>query len=418
MKTLSQIKLGILLTSALAGAFFTAAARADVIMDWNAKADAIAMQKQIPPVPHARALSMMHVSMFEAVNAVERKYTPYRLALAADRATSKDAAAATAAHDILLSIYPDQKGDLDAALATSLSGIADAEAKTKGIALGKNAAAGIIAVRANDASMARETYRPHTTPGVYVPTVVPVFTTVGAAMPWVMTSTSQFRPPPPPALDSETWTRDLNEIREIGGLHSNKRTAEQTTIGRFWFLTGARTYNPIVRHVAVARKMDVVDSARLFALVSMAGHDAVIAVFDAKYAYNLWRPVTAIRNADITNNQATPRDESWLPLGETPMHPEYPCAHCITSSAIAAVLQAAAGDDVGDFSLTSPTAPGVTRKWTRLQDYSDEVANARIYAGFHYRFSTHVGKDMGKKIGELTVATQLRGVEASAEPKR
>jgi hypothetical protein len=418
MKTLSQIKLGILLTSALAGAFFTAAARADVIMDWNAKADAIAMQKQIPPVPHARALSMMHVSMFEAVNAVERKYTPYRLALAADRTTSKDAAAATAAYDILLSIYPDQKGDLDAALATSLSGIADADAKTKGIALGKNAAAGIIAVRANDASMARETYRPHTTPGVYVPTVVPVFTTVGAAMPWVMTSTSQFRPPPPPALDSETWTRDLNEIREIGGLHSNKRTAEQTTIGRFWFLTGARTYNPIVRHVAAARKMDVVDSARLFALVSMAGHDAVIAVFDAKYAYNLWRPVTAIRNADITNNQATPRDESWLPLGETPMHPEYPCAHCITSSAIAAVLQGAAGDDVGEFSLTSPTAPGVTRKWTRLQDYSDEVANARIYAGFHYRFSTHVGKDMGKKIGELTVATQLRGVEASAAPKR
>ena len=418
MKTLSQIKLGILLTSALAGAFFTAAARADVIMDWNAKADAIAMQKQIPPVPHARALSMMHVSMFEAVNAVERKYTPYRLALAADRTTSKDAAAATAAHDILLSIYPDQKADLDAALATSLSGIADAEAKTKGIALGKNAAAGIIAVRANDASMARETYRPHTTPGVYVPTVVPVFTTVGAAMPWVMTATSQFRPAPPPALDSETWTRDLNEIREIGGLHSNRRTAEQTTIGRFWFLTGARTYNPIVRHVATTKKMNVTDCARLYALVSMAGHDAVISVFDAKYAYNLWRPVTAIRNADLTHNQATPRDASWLPLGETPMHPEYPCAHCITSSAIAAVLQAVAGDDVGEFSLTSPSAPGVTRKWTRLQDYSDEVANARIYAGFHYRFSTDVGKDMGKKIGELTVATQLRGVEASAEPKR
>jgi PAP2 superfamily len=273
-------------------------------------------------------------------------------------------------------------------------------------------------VRANDASMARETYRPHTTAGVYVPTVVPVFTTVGAAMPWVMTSTSQFRPAPPPALDSETWTRDLNEIREIGGLHSNRRTAEQTTIGRFWFLTGARTYNPIVRHVATTKKMNVTDCARLYALVSMAGHDAVISVFDAKYAYNLWRPVTAIRNADLTHNQATPRDASWLPLGETPMHPEYPCAHCITSSAIAAVLQAVAGDDVGEFSLTSPTAPGVTRKWTRLQDYSNEVANARIYAGFHYRFSTDVGKDMGKKIGELTVATQLRGVEASAEPTR
>jgi hypothetical protein len=128
--------------------------------------------------------------------------------------------------------------------------------------------------------------------------------------------------------------------------------------------------------------------------------------------------VTAIRNADLTFNQATPRDESWLPLGDTPMHPEYPCAHCITSAAISTVLQNIAGNDIGEISLTSVTAPGVTRKWTRLQDYSDEVSNARIWAGFHYRFSTEVGKDMGKKIGELTVATQMRGAEALAEPKR
>jgi len=140
----------------------------------------------------------------------------------------------------------------------------------------------------------------------------------------------------------------------------------------------------------------------------MAGMDAYIAVFDAKYTYNFWRPVTAIRNADLTGNAATPRDASWLPLGETPMHPEYPCAHCITSAAIAAVLRNIAGDDIGEITLVSPTAPGVTRRWTRLSDYVDEVSNARIWAGFHYRFSTEVGKDMGKKIGELTVATQLR----------
>jgi hypothetical protein len=233
-----------------------------------------------------------------------------------------------------------------------------------------------------------------------------------------MATGSQFRPGPPPALDSETWTKDLNEIREIGGLNSTKRSAEQTTLGRFWFLTGARTYNPIVRQVALAKKMDVVDCARLFALASMAGSDALIAVFDGKYAHHLWRPVTAIRNADQTSNPATPHDASWLPLGDTPMHPEYPCAHCITSAAISTVLQTVAGDDIGEISLTSPTAPGVTRKWTRLQDYSDEVSNARIYAGFHYRFSTEVGKDMGKKIGELTVKTQLRGAEASAVPGR
>jgi hypothetical protein len=134
--------------------------------------------------------------------------------------------------------------------------------------------------------------------------------------------------------------------------------------------------------------------------------------------YNLWRPVTAIRNADTTSNPATPRDASWLPLGETPMHPEYPCAHCIGSAAVGAVLQKFVGNEFGEFSLTSSTAPGVTRKWTRVQEYSDEVANARIYAGFHYRFSTEVGKDMGRKIGELTAATQLRSVEALAKPAR
>jgi hypothetical protein len=186
----------------------------------------------------------------------------------------------------------------------------------------------------------------------------------------------------------------------LGRIDSTKRTAEQTAIGRFWFVTGPRSYNPIVRQVATLKDMDIVDCARLFALTSMVGADAIIAVFDAKYTYNLWRPVTAIRNADQTNNNATPRDASWLPLGDTPMHPEYPCAHCITSAAVSAVL------------------PGVIRTWTRLQDYNDEVAMARIYAGFHYRFSTVVGKDMGKKIGELAVATQLRRAgSATAQPR-
>ena len=160
------------------------------------------------------------------------------------------------------------------------------------------------------------------------------------------------------------------------------------------------------------------DCARLFALTSMVGADALIAVFDAKYTYNLWRPVTAIRNADQTNNNATPLDASWLPLGDTPMHPEYPCAHCITSAAVSAVLQGVAGNEVGEITMTSPTAPGVIRKWTRLQDYSDEVSLARIYAGFHYRFSTIVGKEMGKNIGELAVATQMRRTEnAGAQPR-
>jgi len=395
-----------------------AAARADVIMDWNAKADAIAAEKQTSPAVYSRALTMMHVAMFEAVNAIEHRYTPYKLELNADRSTSKEAAAASAAHDILLSIYTDQQSDLDAALSASLSAVVDTEARAAGVELGRRAAGEVIAFRSNDGSTVQESYRPYTKPGVYVPTSVPIFSTTGDTAPWVMTTGSQFRPNPPPALDSGTWTKDLNEIREIGARNSATRTPEQTTMGRFWFQVGARTYNPIVRQAAMAKGLDLVDCARLFALTSMAGNDAIVAVFDAKYHYNFWRPVTAIRNADLTGNSGTPRDQSWLPLGETPMHPEYPCAHCISSAAVGAVLQDVVGNEFGEFSLTSPTAPGVTRKWMRVQDYSDEVSNARIYAGFHYRFSTEVGKEMGRKIGELTVATQLHRIEAIADSKR
>ncbi len=408
----------LLLAGAVAAMFIPPPARADVIIDWNARSDEIAAQKQVRPVNHSRGTAMLHVAMFEAVNAIEGRYLPYKLTLTADRTASKEAAAATAGHDILLALYPDQQSTLDATLATMLAAVADGEPKAKGIELGKKAAADLIALRAKDGIDAQESYRPHTTPGVYIPTVIPLFSTAAAVTPWVMTSGSQFRPAPPPALTSETWTADLNEIRELGRIDSTKRTAEQTTIGRFWFVTGPRSYNPIVRQVAIAKDMDIVDCARLFALTSMAGNDAYIAVVDAKYTYNLWRPLTAIRNADQTNNSATPRDGSWLPLGDTPMHPEYPCAHCINSAAVAAVLQGVAGNEIGEISMTSPTAPGVIRKWVRLQDYSDEVSLARIYAGFHYRFSTIVGKEMGKKIGELAVATQMRRAEtAAAQPR-
>jgi hypothetical protein len=393
-------------------------ARADVITDWNAKADAIAAEKQVVNVQHSRRLSMMHVAMFEAVNAIEPRYAPYRLRLQADRDASKEAAAAAAAYDVLLSLYPDQQAALDETLASSLRTVPDGEARTKGLALGKQAAAEILALRSNDGSTARESYRPHGQPGVWVPTVIPLEVTGGGITPWIMTSGSQFRPAPPPALTSETWTRDLNEIREFGGQNSSKRTAEQTNIARFWFLSGPRTYNPVARQLVAAKEMDLVDSARVLALVSMAGADAFVAVFDAKYAFNLWRPMTAIRNADMTGNPATPRDASWLPFGNTPMHPEYPCAHCIAAASVATVLQKLFGETVPEFTLTSPANPGFTRKFTRLQDYQDDVSNARIWAGFHYRFSTEAAKEMGRKIGELAVATQLRGVEATARPTR
>jgi hypothetical protein len=402
----------ILAVTAFGLALFVAHARADSITDWNAKAEAIHIQKQLPPAPSSREMAILHVVMFEAVNAIDRRYAAYKLNLPAEPNFSKEAAAAAAAHAVLIALHPDQQSKLDAALATSLVGIAEGEPKAKGIDLGKKAAAGILALCANDGATTPETYRPYTIAGIYVPTVVPVFSTVGAIRPWVMTTGSQFRPPPPPALTSSTWTKDVNEIRELGSRTSTVRTAEQTNIGRFWFFVGPQTWSPILRQVAASKDMELVDCARLFALAAMAGHDALIAVFDAKYAYNLWRPITAIRNADLSKNDATPREASWLPLGDTPMHPEYPCAHCITSAAVGTIIQKVVGNDVAEITLTSPTAPGVTRKWTRIQDYMDEVSQARIYAGFHYRFSTEAGADMGRKIAELAVTTKLLDAKA------
>jgi hypothetical protein len=416
MTPISRFSLAIWISGALA--LSATAARADIIMDWNAKADALAIEKQLLNAANSRGQAMLHIAMFEAVNAIDRRYAPYKLKLTADKNVSREAAAAAAAYDVLLALHPDKKADLDATLAASLAGIAENEAKAKGVELGKQAAAGIIALRANDSSSTPEDYRPATTAGVYIPTTIPIESTASKIKPFVMASASQFRAAPPPALTSETWTRDLNEIREIGSLASARRSAEQTTIARFWFFTGPRTYNAIVRQIASNRTMDLVDCARLYALTSIASADAFIAVFDAKYAYNLWRPVTAIRNADLTSNPATPREASWQPLGVTPMHPEYPCAHCIVASAISAVLQHVVGNEIAEIALVSPTAPGVTRKWTRLQDYSDEVSSARIYAGFHYRFSTEAAKDMGKKIGDLAVATLMRGAVADAQQKR
>ncbi len=387
----------------------TGFARADVIMDWNARAEAIATAKRMAPPPTARMMALMHVSMFEAVNAIERRYEPYRLDLVADRNTSREAAAASAAHSVLIALFDDERASLDANLAADLSAVAQGPARERGILVGRKAAADLLDLHADDGKGVDD-YRPFTQAGVYVPTQPVIGLLVRTYQPWVMDSASMFRPAAPPALDSETWTRDVNEIREIGALNSAVRSAEQTMIGKFWFITGARTYNPIVRQVVSARKLNLLDCARVYALTSMAAADAFIAVFDAKYHYHFWRPVTAIRNADLSGNPATPRDATWQPLGDTPMHPEYPCAHCISASAVAAVLRAVVGDEVGEISVTSTAAPGVTRRWTRLSDYANEVSNARIWSGFHYRFSAEAGKDMGRKIGELTVASQLRPV--------
>jgi hypothetical protein len=217
-------------------------------------------------------------------------------------------------------------------------------------------------------------------------------------------------------LASNEWATDFNEIKEYGRQASVKRTAQQTETARFWLVAGPIAYHPFVRQLVSARQMNVVDSPRFMTLVTIAINDALIAVFDAKYHYNFWRPITAIRNGDIDDNPATDREATWQPMADTPMHPEYPCAHCILSGAVSGVVMTMLGtEEIPEIATTSPTAPGVTHRWTNIRAFADEVANARIWAGFHYRFSTRAGTDMGRKIGEYVVNNVLKPVVASSK---
>jgi hypothetical protein len=226
--------------------------------------------------------------------------------------------------------------------------------------------------------------------------------------PFSLKSGNQLRPAAPYSLKNSQWAKDFNEVKRMGAKTGSARTAEQTEIARFWALTGPATYNPVLRQLAAAHAMDILDNSRLFALFSMTTADASIAVFDAKYAYTFWRPVTAIRNADMDGNNATEREPTWEPFITTPMHPEYPCAHCISQSSAASVLEAFFGDAVPTFTMTSTTAPGVTRKFSRLSDYVSEVINARVYDGVHYRTSGEVGAAMGRKNGQFAVQNYLK----------
>jgi hypothetical protein len=382
---------------------------ADVIGDWNEKAVAFVTKHRMLPPQAERVVASVHVAMFDAVNSIERRYRPYRLAVTTAKDTSKETAAAVAAGMVLAGMHPKDAEELNSLMGTYLATIPPGAAKSEGIKVGQEIAAKIVAERKVDGADAPDAYRPKTRPGVYVPTPITASSMWPNVKPFAMTSPSQFRPQPPIPLNGEEWAADYNEIKALGGRTSTKRTARQTEDGQFWLITGPASYYPIVRQLVVAKKMDLVDSARFMALASTAAADAYISVFDAKYHYDFWRPITAIRNADNDDNPATERDATWQPIDNTPMHPEYPCAHCITSAAVAAVIEAALGSaDIPEVTMSSPTAPGATHRWTNVWAYADEVSMARIYAGFHYRFSTRVGQDMGRKIGQLVVQNLMQ----------
>jgi PAP2 superfamily len=381
---------------------------ADVITDWNEKAVAFVTGKMAPAAAQ-RVVTIMQVAMFDAVNSIEPRYRPYLTQLPAAASTSKEAAAAAAAGTVLASLNPQAEGELRGAMTAYLATIPDSDAKAQGIKLGEAVAAKILEARANDGADAPDSYRPKTKPGVYVPTPPMISSTWPNLKPFALASQSQFRPEPPIALTGEQWAVDYNEIKDLGAKTSIKRSARQTEDARFWLITGPQSADPIVRQLAKAKEMSVIDCARFMALMAVAAADAGIAVFDAKYQYDFWRPVTAIRNGDIDDNPATERDATWQPIDSTPMHPEYPCAHCLVSGAVAAAIEAALGTaEIPEVSMTSTTAPAVTHRWTNIRAYNEEVSHARIWAGFHYRFSVRVGQDVGRKVGRYVVDTVMQ----------
>jgi hypothetical protein len=394
---------GVLAAAMLAGA---PGAHADAVTDANARAAEVVSRHPSTPIA-VRMMAIVQVSVLDAVNGIAGRYPPLRAKIKAAPGASVDAAVAAATRTALLKLMPAQHAAIEADYQAALRAVPDGGAKADGIAAGNQAAAAVVASCADDGSAAPNTYRPVTAPGVYVPTVPPAVPHWGKRKPWVMASGDQFRPGPPPGLSSDTWARDYNEIKALGGKTSAQRTPEQTAIAQFWEATAPTVYWPVARSVAAAPGRDVLANARLFALAGMAMDDALIAVFDAKYTYNFWRPITAIRNGDLDGNVATNRDPGWTPFIETPMHPEYPCAHCIVSAALGAVLAAEIGaGPAPQLSSASSTAGGAGRTWASIDAFAREVALGRIYDGVHYRYSTEVGAAMGKKVGDL-VAKQL-----------
>ena len=384
--------------SLLAGA---PGAGADVVTDANAKAADIASRHPATPIS-VRMMAIVQVSVFEAVNAITGRYPAYRAKMTPAPSASVDAAVASATRYALSRVMPAQQAAIDADYQAQLAVIPDGPAKAAGLVVGEQAADAIVAACADDGMVAPDIYRPVTTVGAYVPTTGPAVPHWGKRRPWVMTRGDQFRPGPPPSLTSAAWARDYNEIKALGSRNSTQRTPEQTAVAKFWEATAPAVYWPVARSVAAAPGRDLTDNARLLAVAAMAMDDGLIAVFDAKYTYNLWRPVTAIRNGDLDGNDATDRDPGWTPFIDTPMHPEYPCAHCIVSASLGAVLEAEIGSGATPtLRSASSTAGGAVRTWSSVRDFVQEVALARILDGVHYRNSTEVGSAMGTKIGEL-----------------
>jgi hypothetical protein len=366
------------------------------------------------PFPHARGWTMMYLAMHDALNAIEPRFRQYAY-FQADRSADPLAAAARAAHDVMNHIYPTRQTENAAELAFWLDQVPDGRRKTDGINLGMASAVAIINARANDSMLVSGEYMPRNPPqpGDYrfVPPLEFVYRPAfGDSIPFAIGSGADFLPDPPPPLTSRRYARSVNETRVFGQLNSSARSHDQTNLAAWWLEFNEFQWNRIMRQLTYTRRLDLIDAVRMFALVNIAHVDATVAVWYAKNYYDFWRPFHAIRLAEIDGNPFTQPDPTWLSEHVVPPLQEYPSAHAIQCQAITRTLRSIFGTDFVSFATASRTAlpSNPVRSFHRLSAASRECREARIMAGFHYRFSVRTGARMGNEIAKAVVDTQLR----------
>jgi hypothetical protein len=394
---------------------------AQVVLDWNLNA-VTAVRSSTPTKFQTEGLiymSYVQAAVYDAVTEIAGRYEPYHSFAADTAGASPDAAVVSAAYNTLVAYLGDPGGVLLTKYNASLAAL-PSFGKAKGVAVGTAAAADIVSLRTNDGRNAAVS-TPYGTgpvaPGVWV--FAPPPSLQSAQTPWVafmrpflLRSASQFRVDPPPALSSDEWAVEFNEIKAYGSVNSAVRTPEQTAIAQFWNANVINADNQALRDLASSRGMDLVDTARLLAMGDLVESDALIACFDSKYAYTFWRPVTAIRNASIAGNPATTADPTWTPLLTTPNHPEYPAAHGCATTALAYAMAAALGTEHINVDIPGATGGGTTlttsRHYTTVDDLEREIVNARVWAGLHYRGSAEVGVDLGRDVARWTLHRYFR----------
>ncbi|HWX22614.1 MAG TPA: vanadium-dependent haloperoxidase [Candidatus Binatia bacterium] len=400
------------------------------VLQWNKALLVIVRTHGAQPatIHPTRSFALMHAAIYDAVNTIDGAHEPYLVHLTGvSPLASQDAAAATAAHEILAQLYPAFQTMLDTQLQQSLGLIPDGADKTEGMSVGQNVADSILALRSNDGSGAQPIpYVFGSAPGHYQSTPPnfpkqPQFTHWSHVTPFALEAANQFRPGPPPALTSDTYSDAFNEIKALGITNSTASSADQALTGRFWNGAIQNYWNEITQTAALEHDLTTAQSARLFALLNLTFADAVIAFYDAKYTYNFWRPVTAVRAADTDNNPETIADPNWLPeVGTTAPDPSYPGAHAVISGGAAAVLGSFFKGHRFNFAVTSEVLPGVERPFDDFRDAADEAAFSRIFAGQHFRFDLTTGERLGREVADFVVdhlLTPRHGEEESGEDK-